>query len=534
MIIATLMMMAVAQPQASPATLSGRVVDVEGRPAIGIEVLLSGIGRGPWGLPVLSRAKSDRDGKFRLDVPAEKDPRRAHFLLAVWAYAPKEGLAGQAFSPSAVPSAGSVQLKLGGPAHTAVRLVGPDGKPVAGARVAPVQVRVAGGIRPRLTCPPPDALADLLATTTDADGKGEIRGCRAEEIDAVLVEAAGFGRQGSELGAGAGGARAINLKAAGRLTGRVQVEDPSAARGLEVIALTLPKASTGPQISGEGRTTTDAEGRFEIPALAAGKLHLNVLIADGVKLRPRLPDNLAIEPGATTEVTIPLEGPARERTVAGRVVDRNGQPVTGVNVFQSGDSPTRTEATTGADGRFALSGVVERSTFVFARKPGYRFAGLAIAPRSAEVTLVIHRVDEPPRLVRETLPPPLPREEEVALARRLLDPYAERVFKQGGEPEKLRTLEALAHRARARAGADPAQDGVRQPVLQRHDRPASGHRPDGGERRRGPGGAGGAGRLHVEGVGVHHRQPRARRPGPRQGAGGARAGAPECTGGEGA
>ena len=132
MIVSALVMMALAQAPAGSATLSGQVVDAEGRPAAGIDVLLSGMGSGSWGLPVLSQAKSDRDGKFRIDAPAEKDPRRPHFLLAVWAYAPKTGLAGQAFSPPALPAAGSVQLKLGGPVHTAVRVVGPDGKPVAG------------------------------------------------------------------------------------------------------------------------------------------------------------------------------------------------------------------------------------------------------------------------------------------------------------------------------------------------------------------------------------------------------------------
>ncbi len=78
------------------------------------------------------------------------------------------------------------------------------------------------------------------------------------------------------------------------------------------------------------------------------------------------------------------------------------------------------------------------------RKPGYRFAGLAVGPETADVVLAIHKVDEPPRVVRKTLPPPLPREEDITLARRLLDSYAERVFKQGGEAEKVRTLEALA------------------------------------------------------------------------------------------
>ncbi len=116
----------------------------------------------------------------------------------------------------------------------------------------------------------------------------------------------------------------------------------------------------------------------------------------------------------------------------------------GAIVFQSGDSSARTEATTGTDGRFTLNGVVARPTFLFVRKPGYRFAGVAIAAEAADLTLAIHKVDEPPRLVRKTLPPPLPHPEEVALARRLLDPYAERVLKQGGEAEKVRTLEALA------------------------------------------------------------------------------------------
>ena len=149
-------------------------------------------------------------------VPDRRSPGKGSpgpFSPGALGLCPEGGLAGQAFSPSVLPAAGSVQLKLGGPVHTAVRVVGPDGKPVAGARVAPVRLRVAGGIRPRSTFPPPDSLADLLAATTDADGKGQIKGCRAEDIEAVRVEAAGFGRQGSELGAAAGGARVDHAEA---------------------------------------------------------------------------------------------------------------------------------------------------------------------------------------------------------------------------------------------------------------------------------------------------------------------------------
>ena len=90
MFFAALVMMVLAQAPAGSATLSGRVVDAQGRPAAGIEVLLSGIRRA-----TLVRAKSDRDGRFRIEVPAEKDPERAFFPVALWAYAPGRGPSGR-------------------------------------------------------------------------------------------------------------------------------------------------------------------------------------------------------------------------------------------------------------------------------------------------------------------------------------------------------------------------------------------------------------------------------------------------------
>ena len=334
------------------------------------------------------------------------------------------------------------------------------------ARVVPGSLRVTDGTAPRSTFPPPDALANLLAATTNAQGKGQIKGCRAQDVDFVLIEAAGFGLQMSVLSADAGGGQAITLKPVGRLTGRVLADDPSSARGLEVMARTLPQGTTRPLTSAEGHATTDAEGRFEIAAIAAGELALNVLLPDGSKLRPKLPEGLNIEPGKTTEATIPLESPPRERTLTGRIVDRKGQPIAGALVFQTGDSATRTEAQTGADGRFQLSGVATRPTFLFARKTGYRFAGRAVAADAEAVTLMLRKQDEPPREVRKTLPPLLPRQQEIALVRCVIDPYAERVFKEGGEAEKVpHARSTRASRARARDRADPAEEGLRRPVF---------------------------------------------------------------------
>jgi hypothetical protein len=443
MTLAALLIAIVAQAPVGPAMVSGQVVNAKGQPASGIEVLISGWPVGGAARTELARAKSGPEGHFRIDVPAEKDPH-PNLPLAVWAYDPNEGIAGQMFSRSAPPAAGSVKLKLEGPAQAAVRVVGPDGKPVPAARLVPRWVHVVAGTQPRSTFVLPDALADLLAGTADAQGIGTIHGVRAEHIESVSVDATGFGRQVGALGASQGGIPTITLRAAGRLIGRVQVDERGAARGLEVLAWTLPAEERGPQIHGESAAITDADGRFEIPAIAAGKLAINVLPPEGTKLRPRRPSGLSIEPGKTTAVTIPTEGPPRERTVAGRVVDSGGRPIAAARVFQSGDSSARTEAETGPDGRFRLTGVAARPTLVFARKPGYRFGGRAVAAESAEVTVSLHLIDEPPAVVLKTLPPPLPREAELALARRLLDPYAERVLKQGREPEKVRTLEAMA------------------------------------------------------------------------------------------
>ncbi len=143
-----------------------------------------------------------------------------------------------------------------------------------------------------------------------------------------------------------------------------------------------------------------------------------------------------------TQAPPPVPEPSL-RSVAGVAVDRQGQPVVGAIVFQTGDAPARTQTETAAAGRFQLDDAATGRTFVFARKNGYRFAGVLVRPGGEPVKLTLIRQDEPAP-PRTTLPPLLPHDEELALARRLLDPYAERALKEGGEPEKVRTLEAMA------------------------------------------------------------------------------------------
>ena len=90
-----------------------------------------------------------------------------------------------------------------------------------------------------------------------------------------------------------------------------------------------------------------------------------------------------------------LRRPSRLRSVAGRVVDADGQAVAGAEVFQSGDGPRRTSDTTDADGRFTIRGVLDAPAFVFVKKAGYRFAGRRIGAGDAPVTVVVSKVEGP-------------------------------------------------------------------------------------------------------------------------------------------
>ena len=86
------------------------------------------------------------------------------------------------------------------------------------------------------------------------------------------------------------------------------------------------------------------------------------------------------------------------RTVRGHVVDRQGKPVAGARVFQSGDGPERTETTTAVDGQFSLGGFRQGPVFVFVRSAGFRFSGQMIKPSDVNVRIELTPDGEAPRM----------------------------------------------------------------------------------------------------------------------------------------
>ncbi len=129
--------------------------------------------------------------------------------------------------------------------------------------------------------------------------------------------------------------------------------------------------------------------------------------------------------GALDVVTLPettLRRALTMRVVSGRVVDRDGEAVAGARVFQAGDGPRRTESKTDNDGRFRLPGVYSGLALVFVEKAGFRFGGAVAGPKDSPVEIRIVRDGEKPTADLKSLPSPLSRAEERALARELIEP----------------------------------------------------------------------------------------------------------------
>ena len=197
----------------------------------------------------------------------------------------------------------------------------------------------------------------------------------------------------------------------------------------------------GPLRLPEGAIRTDQEGYFKTSRQikrgfayrAEVKPDDPSLMSDNSPWLPLRPDTKAV----LGDVVL-----RRLRTVEGKVADRQGQPVAGAVVRQSGDGPVATQTETDANGHFRLSGVLAEPAFIFGAKEGYRFQGQSIAANASSVELTISRLDEPTKPMT-TLPSSLTRSAELRLIHLLFDGYAERVIKSGTQAERGQVFRVL-------------------------------------------------------------------------------------------
>ncbi len=360
-------------PMMGGASVSGRVIDARsGAPVRGATVhLVSPNGRGAPAKvgPVLSddmgrfEVRGAPAGVFVLAVSHSDYVPTLHGLgrkgLAGFFRAPAETerLAGQAFlAPGEVRDGLEIPLTPG--MRLRGRVVDVEGAPVAGATVS-VETDDRGST---------SAISLLGANNrvvSDAEGRFVLSSLPRAKTATVLATHPGYPSYASrvlDLRDGVIDAPlTLRLGAACRLTGRAFGADggPAGEKLVEFlprmpVPLRLRTRRKRGMQGADRRTRTDADGRFRLDDLAAGRYATRV---DG-----RWAQRVELEPGETKEIEL---RPAREAVIEGVTVDDDGNPLSLVTVaarrqapvgapeLPEGDSGNR-RGSSGRDGRFRL------------------------------------------------------------------------------------------------------------------------------------------------------------------------------------
>jgi hypothetical protein len=428
---------------ANDRTTAGEVVDDQGKPVADVPVVF-------YVPPAVSgkeyqaeaQTRTDAGGQFRMSLPST----RRMFVGGInfLAYRPGSAITAKSYYPR------PYRLVMRKPEPRTIRIEGPDGQPIAGARITPRIFDVFSGATAEI----PESMAAPLAVITGPDGRATINYLAArDQLVAARVAAEPIGTQDFLLVERPGRSAvepviAIRLKKTSRLAGRIvdRAGQPVASQVVEIWSrggggwlLPNPVELRG------GPLRTSADGRFQTPDnLLVGSTYRVVVRAAGKE--PIISGWIAIDEAPRALLPMRLRP---LRSVGGRVVDRQGKPVANVEVFQSGDGPEQTSTRSGADGRFILDGFRQGPVCVLARGEGFRFHGQLIQEDESEVALELTRLTERPARAMRMLPEPISREESRAMVRRLAEPVWKVVGVTGDDRAKYETLQVLVD-------ADPA------------------------------------------------------------------------------
>ena len=181
--------------------MTGVVVGPDGKPATGADVLLvDGYlpldadghpmvppgkkrhhGRGAF---VRGRGKADAEGRFQIEVRGEAIEESDRVVL--WAHKPGSLASSTEVKRLSLTNGTPARIRLEPPSETTFRVFGPDGNPVAGARVVPT-------VLSRDALSPPEELGGALVPATNAEGEAVTTALRPGEVRVVRVSAFGLG-----------------------------------------------------------------------------------------------------------------------------------------------------------------------------------------------------------------------------------------------------------------------------------------------------------------------------------------------------
>lgn len=396
----TLLLAVLADVPTTP--LVGQVVDSTGAPVAGADLVLTGLPEPGGEQPVAARGRTGDDGRFALERPADLAGEGRWRPPQLWVSYPGDRLAHVAF-PGPLPAA-DAPLRVVLPPRGTVefRVEGPDGQPVAGARV---RVKI---IAPSFAAPPAE-LAARVEATTDADGRATLDALSGEQVAQVEVEADGLGLQPRYFDPPLAGPRRVTLRPAGSLEGRFVTDDGRPLHNWKVSATTQVNDEAGGGSGPAGRTEVvplAEDGSFRFPALAAGALDLWVNWPEGPdpEVMPDWPQGMTLHAGRANRVEIPVRPAA---TITGVIRERgSGAPVPGVtlHLVRPGESSSA-NMTTDAEGRFTYRSLPGQARIWISDVPPTHVRAPAAFRDEFEVPAPPGQVELPPVELARAAPP---------------------------------------------------------------------------------------------------------------------------------
>jgi len=288
----------------------------------------------------VATAVTGPDGSFRLEAP-----EAGMWEVAVEAkgMVTQEILLQPLLEETVLPAA-----RLESDAKLEVRVTGPDGKPLAGARVQAGDMAGSVGL---MRLDPRRWRMSNRAALTDAKGVAVLpRSAREQLLVRAGVEGQPFAEQEDVRSS------SVTLRLAPGMTREIRVMD---ATGKKPVPDAWVRVGESLWVAGK----TDADGRFSVPVAARGKVKVAVTAADGRRL-----DTYAEVPKPEEKGPRILLLPALE-TLTGRVVSAaDGRPVAGALVWNQEPKAARR---TGADGVYRIEAIAGRDATPQAAAAGF-------------------------------------------------------------------------------------------------------------------------------------------------------------------
>ncbi len=198
-----------------------------------------------------------------------------------------------------------------------------------------------------------------------------------------------------------------------KLSGKISGTNGTPVKNANIVVYQrrgIPGTSDGRYFLGRplGECQTSDDGSFEFPIPLYRCEYYGCKISAAGYMGRKIETLTTPESGNPTDF-VDFRLAANARSLRGKVVDSSGNAVAGVNVWThrfiepgvkmhepvNHRNLKRSSAKTDAEGKFELSGVHDRSSFVFADKEGYRMTGASIRDGAEENNLTIVSESEP-------------------------------------------------------------------------------------------------------------------------------------------